>query len=275
MRTMVPPTTKKELQQLIGKINFVRRFISNLSGRIEPFMELVKIKTNEEFRWGVEQQWAFEEIKEYLSRPPVLVPPQQDRLFYIYLSVGDTSIASVVVQLYDDKERVVFYLSRRMLDAETRYPDMEKLCLCLFFTCTKLRHILLSAEVIIICKSDVIKHMLSAPVLKGRLGKWVFALSEFDIRYQPTKAVKGQALEDLIAERVNTNMAALSVRAWAMYFDGSVCEDGCGIGILLVSPWGQRILSRSDYLLLAPTILRSTRRCIKVWNCFWRPEPKQ
>jgi hypothetical protein len=96
-------------------------------------MELVKIKTNEEFRWGAEQQRAFKEIKENLSRPPVLVPPQQDRPFYIYLSVGDTSIALVVVQLYDNKERVVFYLSRRMLDAETRYPDMEKLCLCLFF----------------------------------------------------------------------------------------------------------------------------------------------
>jgi hypothetical protein len=76
VRTMVPPTTKKELQQLIGKINFVRRFISNLSGRMEPFMELVKIKTNDEFRWGAEQQRAFEEIKEYLSRPPVLVPQQ-------------------------------------------------------------------------------------------------------------------------------------------------------------------------------------------------------
>jgi hypothetical protein len=78
----------------------------------------------------------------------VLVPPQQDRPFYVYLSVGDTSIASVVVQLYDNKERVVFYLSRRMLDTETRYPDIEKLCLCLFFMCTKLRHILLLAEVI-------------------------------------------------------------------------------------------------------------------------------
>src|SRR6185312_6435011 len=52
--------------------------------------------------------------------------------------------------------------------------------LCLYFTCTKLRHILLSAETIVICKSDVIKHILSAPVLKGRLGKWMFALSEFD-----------------------------------------------------------------------------------------------
>jgi hypothetical protein len=52
MRIIVPPTTKRELQQLIGKINFVRRFISNLSGRIEPFMELVKIKANDEFCWG-------------------------------------------------------------------------------------------------------------------------------------------------------------------------------------------------------------------------------
>jgi hypothetical protein len=97
----------------------------------------------------------------------VLIPPQRDGPFYIYLSVGDTSIASVVVQVYDIKENVVFYLSRRMLDMETRYHEMEKLCLYLFFTCTKLRHILLFAEIIIICKSDIIKHMLLAPVLKG------------------------------------------------------------------------------------------------------------
>jgi hypothetical protein len=132
----------------------------------------------------------------------------------------------------------VFYLNRKMLDTETRYHEMEKLCLCLFFTCTKLRHILLFAEIIVICQSDIIKHMLSAPVLKGWLRKWMFTLSEFNIRYQPTKAVKGQALADLIAERINTNIATLSVRAWAMYFDGSACEDGCGIGILLVSPRG-------------------------------------
>jgi hypothetical protein len=96
----------------------------------------------------------------------------------------------VVIQVHDGKERVVFYLSRRMLDVETRYPEIEKLCLCLFFTCTKLRHILLSAETIVICKSDVIKHMLSAPMLKDQLGKWMFALLEFDIWYQPAKAVK-------------------------------------------------------------------------------------
>jgi ribonuclease HI len=65
----------------------------------------------------------------------------------------------------------------------------------------------------------------------------MFALSEFDIRYQPAKVVKGQALADLVAERTSSDIAALSICAWAMYFDGSVCGDGSGIGILLVSPW--------------------------------------
>ena len=109
------------------------------------------------------------------------MPPQQGNPFYVYLSVGDTLIASILVQLHDGQEKGIFYLSRRMLDAETRYPAIEKLCLCLYFTCTKLRHIVLAKETIVICKSDIIKHMLSTPVLKGRLGKWMFALSEFDI----------------------------------------------------------------------------------------------
>ena len=66
----------------------------------------------------------------------------------------------------------------------------------------------------------------------------MFALPEFDIRYHPAKAVKGQALADLIADRVNTDVSALFVRAWAMFFDGSAYDDGCGVGILLMSPRG-------------------------------------
>jgi hypothetical protein len=82
----------------------------------------------------------------------------------------------------------------------------------------------------------------------------MFALSEFDIRCQPAKAVKGQVLADLVAERTSSEIAALSIRAWAMYFDGSVCGDGSGIGILLVSPGGQHIPFQSDCQRLAPII---------------------
>ena len=71
----VPPTTKTELQSLLGKINSIRRFISNLSEKVLPFSPLLKLKNDQEFKCGVIQQKAFEEIKEYMKCPPVLVPP--------------------------------------------------------------------------------------------------------------------------------------------------------------------------------------------------------
>ena len=71
------PMTKVELQSLIGKINFIRRFISNLLEKIQPLSSLLKLKANQEFVWGEEQQKALDEIKYYLVNPPVLVPPQK------------------------------------------------------------------------------------------------------------------------------------------------------------------------------------------------------
>ena len=43
---VVAPTDKTELQSLIGKINFVMRFISNLSGKIKAFSPLLQLKTD-------------------------------------------------------------------------------------------------------------------------------------------------------------------------------------------------------------------------------------
>ena len=57
-----------------------------------------------------------------------------------------------------------------------------------------MRHYLLLAECTVVSKADVIKHMLSMPILNGRMGKWILALSEFDLRYESTKAVKGQVI---------------------------------------------------------------------------------
>ena len=65
------PTTKVELQSLIGKISFIRRFISNLSGKIQSFSSLQKLKADQEFVWREEHQKALDEIKHYLVNPPV------------------------------------------------------------------------------------------------------------------------------------------------------------------------------------------------------------
>ena len=72
---IVAPTNKTELQSLISKINFIRQFISNLLGKIRAFSPLLKLKADQEFVWGKEQQLALDKIKNYLANPPVLDPP--------------------------------------------------------------------------------------------------------------------------------------------------------------------------------------------------------
>ncbi len=132
----------------------------------------------------------------------------------------------------------MFYLSRRLLDAETRYSPVEKLCLCLYFSCTRLRHYLLSNECTVICKADVVKYMLSAPILKGRVGKWIFSLTEFDLQYESPKAVKGQAIADFIVEHRDDSIGSVEIVPWTLFFDGSVCTHGCGISLVIISPRG-------------------------------------
>nr|AAM74451.1 Putative retroelement [Oryza sativa Japonica Group]ABB47429.1 retrotransposon protein, putative, unclassified [Oryza sativa Japonica Group] len=238
IKKIQPSENKTELQEMIGKINFVKRFISILSGRLEPFTPLLRLKADQKFVWGVEQQKVLDGIKEYLSAPPVLIPPQKGIPFRLYPSAGEKSIGSVLIQEVEGKERVVFYLSRRLLDAETRYSPVEKLCLCLYFSCTKLRHYLLSNECTVICKADVVKYMLSAPILKARVGKWIFALTEFDLRYESPKAIKGQAIADCIVDHRDDSIGSVEVVPWTLFFDRSVCTHGYGIGLVIISPRG-------------------------------------
>jgi hypothetical protein len=95
---VVPPTNLKELQSLLGKINFVRRFISNLSQKVLPFSPLLKLKKDQKFIWGDEQQKAFNEIKRYMKEPPVLVPPQLNKPFKLYVAADTQTIGSALIQ---------------------------------------------------------------------------------------------------------------------------------------------------------------------------------
>jgi hypothetical protein len=76
-----------------------------------------------------------------------------------------------LTQEAEEKEYIIPYVSQRLLDVETRYQFIEKLCFLLYYACTKLRHYLLSSTCIVACQIDVIKHMLHMPILSGRLGK--------------------------------------------------------------------------------------------------------
>ena len=114
----------------------------------------------------------------------------------------------------------------------------SKDCLCLYFSCTKLRHYLLSAECVVVSKDNVIKYMLSLPILNGRIGKWILALSEFDLKYESAKAVKGQVMADFVVQHCGPELGIVDLVPWTLFFDGSSCEVGSDIGIVLVPPRG-------------------------------------
>ncbi|XP_016199986.1 uncharacterized protein LOC107640993 [Arachis ipaensis] len=84
----------------------------------------------------------------------------------------------------------------------------------------------------------------SFPMLRGRLGKWMLALTEFDLQYVPIKAVKGQVIADFLVDNSNNlnnqgaNVLDIKVDYWKLYFDGSKHKDGAGVGILIISPEG-------------------------------------
>jgi hypothetical protein len=252
------PSNKKELQSLIGKINFIRRFISNMLERIQPFTPLLKFKADQKFVWGEEQQMALENVKHYLKSPPVLMPPQDKKLSKLYLSANEQAIGSALVQEFEGKERVVYFMSRRLLDAEIRYSAVERLCLCLYFSCTKLRRYLLIAECTVMCKDDVVKYMLSLPILKGSIGKWILALSEFDLTYQLAKAIKGQVMADLVTQHYGPEVAVIEPIPWTMFFDGSSCGMGSESSL---SHLKEQVMSFPSRLRrLQQTIRLSTKR---------------
>ena len=81
-----PPSNKKELQRLLGQINFLRRLIANVAGKTKVFSPLLRLKDHEAFVWNEEHQKAFDAIKQYLTTPLVLIPPREGKPLKLYIS---------------------------------------------------------------------------------------------------------------------------------------------------------------------------------------------
>jgi hypothetical protein len=151
IRKIGEPVCKKDVQKLLGKINYLRRFISNLAGCVGSLLPLVRLK-HKEFTWGAEQREAFKKIKEYLVSPPMLRAPKVRNPFKMYIVAQERVIGAILLQEEDCKEFPVAYASRRLIDAKTWYVFMEKLCLSLYYACSKFRHYILTSSCIVACQ---------------------------------------------------------------------------------------------------------------------------
>jgi hypothetical protein len=90
------PTNRTEVQSLLGKVNYWRRFITNLAGKVEPLLPLVPLKHEKGFVWGT-SQWAFDRIKEYLRKSPVLHASREGVAYRLYIAATDGTLGAVLM----------------------------------------------------------------------------------------------------------------------------------------------------------------------------------
>ncbi|CAL9000957.1 unnamed protein product [Prunus brigantina] len=234
---MAIPKTVKDIQSLTGRVAALTRFISKATDRCAPFFKALK-GSKRSITWTAECDKAFNELKEYMSRAPLF---------------------SVLIQTKESAEHPVHYVSKALQDAEARYPDIEKLAFALVVSARRLRPYF-QAHTIHVLTNHPLRQVLQKPETSGRLVKWAIELGEFDIHYKPRPATKGQAVADFISEFTEPSTVASSQITieptptsrqihvtgngtldstqplWTLYVDGSSNAQGCGAGLVLISP---------------------------------------
>ncbi|KAK9053624.1 hypothetical protein SSX86_024698 [Deinandra increscens subsp. villosa] len=238
------PTTIKDVQKLTGRIAALNRFISRSSEKSKDFYEI--LRKDKRFEWNEKHEEALKSLKEYLSSAPLLMKPIDGEPLTLYLAVSGSSVSAVLVKDHEGQQHPVYYVSKTLLDAESRYSYLEKLILALIMASTKLRHYF-ETHTIIVRTNYPIKAVLRKPEMSGRLAKWAVKLSAYDIQYEPRTAIKSQALADFVADFRSDILpeAEEEVRKldeleepWILYTDGASNVRGTGLGILLKSPQG-------------------------------------
>ncbi|XP_077223340.1 uncharacterized protein LOC143856945 [Tasmannia lanceolata] len=271
---LTQPKTIQEVQRLTGMVAALGLFVSKSAQRCLPFFIAVKgIKTAP---WTQECQVAFEELKQYLSSPPLLAKPEPGEELLLYLLVSPMALAALLIRDEHNQQKPIYYVSKVLHDAETRYQRVEKLAYALVMAARKMRPYF-QAHTIKVLTGQPLRQVLHRPDNSGRLVKWAVELSEFDIQYLPRSAIKAQVLADFVAEctipqqsiaseivetpvveeittpgRQVEAEAATPVRTesatvpaeqdmspevlWEVYVDGSSSRNGCGAGLILTGP---------------------------------------
>ncbi|KAK4403035.1 hypothetical protein Sango_1044200 [Sesamum angolense] len=163
-------------------------------------------------------QQAFEELKSYITKLPLLVKPIPGDTLHLCLSSTSQAISSVLVREENGAQTPIYYISKVLNRAECRYPPIEKMALALVTRARKLRR----------------------PEASERLVKWAIELSKYDISYLPRTTIKAQALADFVSEMIGTTQAEVpEERPWLLHVDGSSTAQGSEASVVIASPQGE------------------------------------
>lgn len=229
---MRSPSNIKEVQQLTGRLAALSRFLSCAGNRAFSFF--ASIRKKEKFEWTPECEDAFQQVKKFLSNPPVLQRPNPYSILFLYLAISANAMSTVLVEDSEEGERPIYFVSRVFKGAEQRYQKLERLALAVVVTARKLRPYFQSHRIVV--KTDYpIRQVLGKPDLAGRMVARSIELSEYDIQFVPRGSIKSQVLADFVVELTSPSQEEVSF-VWLLSVDGSSNLKGSGAGVILEGP---------------------------------------
>ena len=96
---MASPKTVKEVQKLTGRIAALNKFVTKVTDKGLPFFKTFK----QAFTWTDECEAAFQELKRYLSNPPLLSLSKEGENLYLYLAILATTVSATLIREEDKK----------------------------------------------------------------------------------------------------------------------------------------------------------------------------
>ena len=105
---MSSPRTTKEMQSLTGRVVALNRFVSKATDKCLPFFKTLK----KALVWTNECETAFQELKHYLSNPPLLSPSKEGEDLFLYLAVSVTAISAALIREENKVQLPVYYVSQ-------------------------------------------------------------------------------------------------------------------------------------------------------------------
>jgi ribonuclease HI len=243
---MKAPMCIKDVQKLTGCMAALDRFISKLGERGLPFFKL--LKHQEKFMWTPEADQALAQLKDFLSKPPVLTAPRKGKQLLLYLATTTHVVSTaIVVERQEDGhaypvQRPVYFVSEVLSESKARYQPVKKLLYTVLITSRKLWHYFQEYSISVFTEYPL-GDTLRKQDATGRISKWAVELGALNINLKPRTAIKSQALVDFMAEWQENRLPTPTERPehWVMYFDGSLKLEGAGAEVLLISPMGEQL----------------------------------
>ncbi|WVZ15676.1 hypothetical protein V8G54_013242 [Vigna mungo] len=225
---MRSPQMVREVQRLVGRLTSLSRFIPHLAERIKPILKTMK-RTAQEC-WNDQCEGVFGEVKKILTQPPVMGWPVSRHDLQVFLATTEEAISAALIQ-ETPEFKLIYFVSRILKDAETRYQKLEKVVLSLVYAARRLRPYFQGHQVVVRTDYPIAK-ILRKPDLAGRMIGWSVELLEFGLCYEPRGSVKGQHLADFAAELP----VGEDPFCWQLSVDGSSNKRGGGAGVVLEGP---------------------------------------